>query len=264
MKIKILNNCNLCGYENFKPIISVDKINIIKCENCGLKFLNPINNTNNYEEFYNGHTNFLDSYERGIEWRREIANQRINSIKKLINIKMGLKLLDIGCATGIFLEVAQRNNFESYGLDLSNTMVNYGKGKYPEIDFRCGDITQALYEEGLFDVVTVFDTLGYSEDPKKALEQIYKIIKPGGLLYMSNLNADILLYLYKDLYSFNYYFNKDNLQRYLSDIGFKNIRSKIICKNANLKHLHKWKKLYFNVPIINTFEKKMIYTTAIK
>jgi len=86
------------------------------------------------------------------------------------------RLLDIGCATGDFLQSAQRY-YEAEGVELSrwSSQIAAGRG-FRVHTSRLGDIAG----ESIYDVVTLWGVIGLFERPNDELAQISRLLKPGG------------------------------------------------------------------------------------
>jgi len=111
----------------------------------------------------------------------------------------GDKILDIGCGAG-------RTTFELYemgytditGLDLSEMMISaardIAKGRKLSVPFVVGNACALSYSAGIFDAV-VFSFNGIMTIPtrkmrKKAFDEIYRVLKPGGVFIFTTHHMD--------------------------------------------------------------------------
>jgi SAM-dependent methyltransferase len=83
-----------------------------------------------------------------------------------------VRILDVGCGKGTFTHLLKKRNNQVVGIDLSPTAIEKARHSFPDIDFRCGDISQIDASEEKFDLVLVMGTFAYIEDWSKALETI--------------------------------------------------------------------------------------------
>lgn len=110
------------------------------------------------------------------------------ALPRLARIKLlarGKRLLDVGCATGFFLEAAVEAGYEVRGVEFSTTAISLAR---PDIRERiaCGDVNTLLKQDvAKFDVVTAFDIIEHVQDPVKFLEDIRNALVPGGVLALS-------------------------------------------------------------------------------
>lgn len=112
---------------------------------------------------------------------------RINLIKYLCPCPSEGKLLDIGCATGKFLEMARSNGWDVYGVEISAYAANRARNR--GLNVHTGTLESASYDTGFFDIITAFDVLEHLVDPKGFLHEVRRILKPGGTFILLTPNA---------------------------------------------------------------------------
>lgn len=101
-----------------------------------------------------------------------------------------LALLDIGCGTGANLPMLAHTVGDAgrvSALDYSPLALQFARnhlGDLP-VDLLLGDATRLPFEDGQFDLVTMLDVLEHVEDDKAALQEIHRILKPGGAFVLS-------------------------------------------------------------------------------
>ena len=104
--------------------------------------------------------------------------------------RSGLRLLDIGCSSGLFLDEARAAGFEVRGAELSADTAAFARE--PLRRSTCTPATGATagIADGSFDVITLFDVIEHLPDPLGELRAIRRLLKPGGLLLQSTPNID--------------------------------------------------------------------------
>lgn len=90
--------------------------------------------------------------------------------------------LDIGCGRGEFIAALQQRGFECVGMDLNSERIARARAQFPMVEWRTGIASDLLSETRRFDVVTLFHCLEHIPDPKRALQDVRKVMAPGGLL----------------------------------------------------------------------------------
>lgn len=107
------------------------------------------------------------------------------------------KCLDLCTGTGDIAYLLHKKNCEVIGLDFSENMLNIAKNKYPDIEFIEGDCTDLPFEENTFDAITISFGLRNVENYNKALDEIYRVLKPDGIVFhldfcKNNLFANVI------------------------------------------------------------------------
>ncbi len=103
-------------------------------------------------------------------------------------LKPGDKILDLACGTGTFLTMLKLKGYETYGLDLSDDIIEIANEKRKinrlDIKFDVADMTSFNYDIK-FDVITCFfDSINFlkqKSDINKLLDSVYRNLKPNGL-----------------------------------------------------------------------------------
>ena len=102
----------------------------------------------------------------------------------------GKKVLDFACGEGYGCSVLRQCAKEVYGGDISEKAIRYAAQKYKNIKFSVASVTENIFADNSFDVITCFETIEHieAEAQAKALENFAKYLKPEGLLLVSTPN----------------------------------------------------------------------------
>ena len=102
-----------------------------------------------------------------------------------VQIERGGRVLDVACGTGVLArEAAQRVGSTGLvaGLDLDPGMLAVARERAPEVDWRQGTAESLPYEDQSFDAVLSQFGLMYFEDRRQALQDMFRVLVPGGIL----------------------------------------------------------------------------------
>jgi 2-polyprenyl-3-methyl-5-hydroxy-6-metoxy-1,4-benzoquinol methylase len=135
------------------------------------------------------------------------------------------KLLDIGTAAGAFVAAARSRGWEAEGCEPNTWLAEWGARHYG-ITIRQGTVFDQPYEAGSFDVVTLWDVIEHTLNPRDMLNRCASLLKPGGLLVVNYPDigswiARALGRRWLFLTSVHlFYFNRTTMRRMLEETGF--------------------------------------------
>lgn len=128
-----------------------------------------------------------DPYQRIARWYDRILEPFNAALRRkamtLTPPRAGMKVLEVGCGTGTFLELYQGGGCEVFGLDLSPSMLDVARQKLGDrAQLHLGDAAQMPYEADSFDLVLMAFTL-HEMPPDtrvKVLEEAHRILRQEG------------------------------------------------------------------------------------
>lgn len=175
-----------------------------------------------------------------IIFRTNNYNYRYRKIENHLS-KEKPKVLDIGCQNGIFLNYMKNKGCKTLGIEPSLEYAKYARKSFGV------NIIDGLFEEkeikAGFDLITMFNVLEHSKNPREFLIKVFKLLEKEGLLVLelpyiftpqSVLSLGYWHHFEKD---HNWFFNKKNIDRLLKELGFNVISICFIPKIAPLSRL---------------------------
>lgn len=111
-------------------------------------------------------------------------------------ISKDCQILDVGCGYGRTLnELYQLGYKHLTGIDFSQGMIERGRNEFPNLHLYVKSSSQIDYPDNSFDVIILFAVLTCikdNEEQKELLAEIYRVLKPNGILYVNDflLNSD--------------------------------------------------------------------------
>ena len=98
-------------------------------------------------------------------------------------------LLDLGCGTGHWSRYFHYKGFEVIGVDNSEGMLKVAKQKSSrEIYYQTGNMEKLDFEDETFDITSAITSLEFTDNPQKALDEMWRVTKPGGRIILGVLN----------------------------------------------------------------------------
>jgi ubiquinone/menaquinone biosynthesis C-methylase UbiE len=107
------------------------------------------------------------------------------------------RVLEAGCGTGLVLSRLSHVAREAYGFDLSPKMVQ--KARARGLSVTLGSVTEIPFRDESFDFVCSFKVLSHVPDIERALSELARVTRPGGMLALEFYNPWSLRYLAKRL-----------------------------------------------------------------
>lgn len=101
---------------------------------------------------------------------------------KAIDPQPGERVLDIAAGTGTSSASFARSGAAVVGVDISEGMLEEARRKHQNVEFVLADAEKLPFHADEFDAVTISFGLRNVNDPRKALDEMYRVLKPGGRL----------------------------------------------------------------------------------
>jgi len=104
----------------------------------------------------------------------------------------GLDVLDVGCGAGTFSILWAESGQRVAGVDINQPLLELGRKRAAEagqrIDFRVGSATALPFPDAAFDICCAPELLEHVEDWQRCLDEFTRVLRPGGLLYLTTTN----------------------------------------------------------------------------
>jgi SAM-dependent methyltransferase len=188
-----VDECPVCGGEwaRARFALPAARMRIVDCTSCGLGRLHPRPRPELIERFYPpsyyGVTGakFVPLIEGLV---RLVGARHVRALSR--GLHAGARVLDVGCGRGVLLSALARRGFEAHGFEMSPSAST---GVDPRATVRFGkNLWEAKYPPAFFDQVIVWHVLEHLSDPRRTLDEIRRILKPGGRLVVAVPNYSSL------------------------------------------------------------------------
>lgn len=101
----------------------------------------------------------------------------------------GLRVLDAGCGAGEYVAAISSMGASAQGVEYFAHKVQEWDARYPGDDrVQQGDLTALPFPDDSFDVVLLNEVLEHVNDERKALKELHRVLRSGGLLFVFSPN----------------------------------------------------------------------------
>lgn len=207
------------------------------CRDCGFVFANPVPDPEAIAGFYAA----LADEEYSMEDEGRGRNFRVILRRLRGFVPPGSSLLDVGAASGIFLNLAREEGFRVTGIEPSAALVADARERYGLELFR-GSAEQFVSREK-FAAITLLDVLEHVTDPDAFLSVLERFLAPGGTLVVVTPDIGSLAARLMGGRWWHYrvahvnFFNRRSLGRLLERHGFEAVLQKRFAWNFSLYYL---------------------------
>lgn len=118
-----------------------------------------------------------------------IKQLELDLIMQLVQPQPGEHILDAGCGSGIFTEPLVTAGAGITGIDVSRPMLEWAEKRLPEHQFLAADMCDLPFADGHFDKTVSVTALEFIEDAQRAMDEMWRVTKPGGLMVVATLNG---------------------------------------------------------------------------
>ncbi len=178
--------CPVCGGAEVRPRFELPGVAwwVVVCIGCGLGRAHPMPSIDQVQEFYPEEyygepgTKFQPLIERLV---RVVAARHIGFLSRSLAPRS--RILDVGCGRGVVLGELADRGFEVHGVEMSSAAA---RGADPRARIRIAPrLADAGYESDSFDEVVIWHVFEHLDDPRGTLEEMRRILRPGGRLIVA-------------------------------------------------------------------------------
>jgi 2-polyprenyl-3-methyl-5-hydroxy-6-metoxy-1,4-benzoquinol methylase len=253
------NNCPVCNSGSINPLLTVKDHSVSKeefvvwqCSNCTLRFTQDVPDENNIGRYYKSedyisHTNTDKGFVN--KAYQKVRDYTLQQKAKLIIGETGLNsgnLLDIGCGTGAFLNTMEGKGWQVKGMEPDKDARKLAKQLYG-LSIDEPTVINELNDHS-FDAITLWHVLEHVHHLHEYLEQLKRLLKPKGKLFIAVPN-----YQSKDAAAYRLYWAAYDVPRHLYHFSPKAV--KVLMQQHGLR-IEKEKPMWFDSFYISMLSSK--------
>lgn len=182
-------SCPVCSSTNELEIFLKEGGRYVKCKDCSMVYLNPVFKDFAIKDYYESNHS-----EQSVVVESDTDNFYVNiynnGLDDIQNKSSKIsKLLDIGCSSGSFLDLAKKRNFTTYGIELNQKEYQFAKEKGHIVH---NELLENISFKEKFDVVTLWDVFEHLIDGEFYLNEIKNILSDNGTIFLQIPSSDSL------------------------------------------------------------------------
>lgn len=116
------------------------------------------------------------------------GNRYLGKLAEITESMQPMRILDCGCGEGTKLSLLLDGKTIGFGVDISSLAVQKAKQNYEHLELAVADLETLPFACNRFDVVTSFYTLEHTSQPEMILDEMIRVLRPGGLLVIAAPN----------------------------------------------------------------------------
>jgi ubiquinone/menaquinone biosynthesis C-methylase UbiE len=134
------------------------------------------------------------------KWYASLTKKSLEDFRALAcriseRIPRNSRVLEVAPGPGYFaIELAKLGDYETTGLDISETFVEIARANAAKenvrVDFRRGNASSMPFGDNMFDFLLCRAAFKNFTEPKRALEEMYRVLKAGGQALIIDLRRD--------------------------------------------------------------------------
>jgi SAM-dependent methyltransferase len=196
---------------------------MVRCTTCGLHYVRPRLRWDLILEGYRGGTD--ENFVSQVAFRERTFRACLRKLESVTKPR-GRRVLDVGAAGGSFLAMAREKGYEPLGCEPSTWMCAFARERYG-LDLHPGTLFDMPVAKGSVDLLTLWDVIEHTPDPKAVLLRAHELLTPEGALVMSwpdyaSLAARLLGRRWPFLLTIHlYYFTPATMTALLRRTGFE-------------------------------------------
>jgi SAM-dependent methyltransferase len=175
--------CNLCGGTRWETREEAPPFRVVEC-GCGLVFVTPQPDRSVLAAAYD--QEYYEAWGEQARSRDRLWRRRLATVEALTGAAG--RILDVGCGTGTFLRLVRSRGWAVTGTEISPYAVKAAQAD--GLTVVEGEVWEARFPPGAFDVVTCWHALEHARDPRRLLEDAHRVLVAGGWLVLATPNLD--------------------------------------------------------------------------
>ena len=210
------------------------RVRIVRCGACSHLYPDPMPfPAKDLDGLYKDTSGYFQGHD--VEAKKSFGLSLLSQFEKALE-RRG-RYLDVGCGRGELLWAAREAGWEYEGVDPSSTYLGWAQ-QHLGVEGRIGTLEEAHFPDNHFDAISMGGVIEHLYEPYKTLQEVWRVLRPGGCLWLDAPNEDGLYMRIGNIYmrvlgrdwvinlapTFPPYhvqgFNQHSLKKLLARVGF--------------------------------------------
>lgn len=163
---------------------------ILRCSACGFAFRQNRFDERQLTDLYRGMNPKV--YQAEMHGRIRTAGRHLRIVDQKFHFNGRPRhLLDVGCASGVFLSKALDTGWQVFGIEPSEVLYREALERIGSRGVVVSEIFENMdFGELRFDAITLWDVLEHVVDPLNFMQRCHDLLKPGGYLFLNVPDID--------------------------------------------------------------------------
>ena len=181
----LYRDCNICGSAHKQPFLKPTPYVFVECEDCGFRFMDPIIDPDSTSILSEGISQQRQTVIKDPKWVKR-HQKMTQQVRDILSLKKGGNFLDIGCGLGRHMHLLLPHFSKVDGIELDKVSLAYcreaGLNVYGE------PLEELNLPDNTYDAILLNQVLEHLVNPRAVCEEIFRILRPGGILYIDTPN----------------------------------------------------------------------------
>lgn len=171
--------CPVCNSTDAHTMFIKNGGTYVKCKSCGMVYLNPVFKDEALQEYYRNNSMIqAEAHLSESDFYTSIYEKGLRSIAKFVEPGA---LLDIGCSSGFFLDIARQKGWATYGIELNRAEYAIAKSKGHKV---WNVPMEEVDSDQKYKAVTLWDVFEHIKNGGAYLQALTKKLEVDGLVFL--------------------------------------------------------------------------------
>jgi len=171
-------SCPVCGVDGPELMFEKEGGRYQQCSNCTMTYLSPVFKDEYLNKHYeNNHTVQSETVSADLDFYHVIYGQGLDLVLDHSKVE---KVLDIGCSSGVFLDMCAKRGWETYGIELNVEEAKLAAKNHEVFTCQLSDVKPDIK----FELISMWDVFEHIKDGASILKEVSSRLAYNGTLFL--------------------------------------------------------------------------------